>query len=47
MPNDKMLERKAVTGVASDEDVIQVSLQYPTTDFKLLNDLFNLLDESD
>lgn len=47
MPNDKMLERKAVTGVASDEDVIQVSLQYPTTDFKLLNDLFNLLDESE
>ena len=47
MPDDKMLERKAVTGVASDEDVIQVSLQYPTTDFKLLNDLFNLLDESE
>ncbi|SHE79480.1 aspartate kinase [Atopostipes suicloacalis DSM 15692] len=47
MPDDKMLERKAVTGVALDEDVIQVSLSYPTTDFKLLNDLFNLLDESE
>src|SRR5699024_6839331 len=43
----KMLERKAVTGVALDEDVIQVSLSYPTMDFKLLNDLFNLLDESE
>lgn len=47
MPDDKMLERKAVTGVALDEDVIQVSLSYPTMDFKLLNDLFNLLDESE
>ena len=47
VPDDKMLERKAVTGVALDEDVIQVILSYPTTDFKLLNDLFNLLDESE
>lgn len=47
VPEDKMLERKAVTGVASDKDVIQVILSYPTTDFKLLNDLFNLLDESE
>lgn len=47
MPNDKMLERKAVTGVSSDKDVIQVVLSHPTTDFKLLNDLFNLLDVSE
>lgn len=47
VPNDKMLERKAVTGVSSDKDVIQVVLSNPTTDFKLLNDLFNLLDVSE
>lgn len=47
VPEDNMLERKAVTGVASDKDVIQVILSYPTTEFKLLNDLFNLLDESE
>ena len=47
VPDDEMLERKAVTGVAVDDDVIQVVLSYPTTDFKLLNDLFNLLDESE
>lgn len=47
VPDDKMLERKAVTGVAVDDDVIQVILSYPTPDFKLLNDLFNLLDESE
>lgn len=47
VPNDKMLERKAVTGVSSDKDVIQVVLSHPTTDFKLLNDLFNLLDVSE
>lgn len=47
MPDDKMLERKAVTGVASDTDVIQVVLSYPTTNYKLLNDLFNLLDEGE
>lgn len=47
VPDDKMLERKAVTGVALDDDVIQVVLSYPTTNFKLLNDLFNLLDESE
>ncbi len=47
VPDDKMLERKAVTGVASDTDVIQVVLSYPTTNYKLLNDLFNLLDEGE
>jgi aspartate kinase len=47
VPDDEMLEKKAVTGVAVDDDVIQVVLSYPTTDFKLLNDLFNLLDESE
>ena len=47
VPNDKILERKAVTGVSSDKDVIQVVLSHPTTDFKLLNDLFNLLDVSE
>lgn len=47
MPNDNILEQKAVTGVAVDDDVIQVVLSYPTTDFKLLNDLFNLLDASE
>lgn len=47
VPNDKMLERKAVTGVSSDKDVIQVVLSHPVTDFKLLNDLFNLLDVSE
>lgn len=47
VPNDKMLERKAVTGVSSDKDVIQVVLSHPSTDFKLLNDLFNLLDVSE
>jgi len=47
VPEDNMLERKAVTGVALDDDVIQVVLSYPTWDYKLLNDLFNLLDESE
>lgn len=47
VPKDEMVERKAVTGVASDSDVIQVVLSYPTNEFKLLNDLFNLLDESE
>src|SRR5690625_2347809 len=47
VPDDKMLEKKAVTGVAVDDDVIQVILSYPTTDFKLLIDLFNLLYESE
>lgn len=47
MPDEDLLEQKAVTGVALDDDVIQVVLFYPTTDFKLLNDLFNLLDASE
>lgn len=47
MPDEKLLEQKAVTGVALDDDVMQVVLFYPTTDFKLLNDLFNLLDASE
>jgi aspartate kinase len=47
MPDENILERKAVTGVAIDDDVIQVVLSYPTTDFDLLNDLFNLLDASE
>ncbi len=47
MPHEEMLERKAVTGVASDTDIIQVVLSYPTNEFKLLDHLFNLLDESE
>lgn len=47
VPKEQMLESKAVTGVTSDDDVIQVVLSYPTTDFKLLNDLFKLLDEGE
>ncbi len=47
MPNDKMLERKAITGVSSDKNVLQIVLSYPTTDYKLFNDLFNLLDASE
>lgn len=47
VPDEKLLEKKAVTGVALDTDVIQVVLSYPTTDFKLLNALFNLLDASE
>jgi len=47
VPDENMLEKKAVTGVALDDDVIQVVLSYPTWDYKLLNDLFNLLDESE
>lgn len=47
VPDDKMLERKAVTGVAADTNVIQVVLSYPTTNYKLLNDLFKLLDEGE
>ncbi len=47
VPHDEMLERKAVTGVASDTDIIQVVLSYPTNEFKLLDHLFNLLDESE
>lgn len=47
MPDENLLEQKAVTGVALDDDVIQVVLSYPTTDFNLLNDLFNLLDASE
>lgn len=47
VPKEQMLESKAVTGVATDDDVIQVVLSYPTTDFKLIDDLFKLLDEGE
>lgn len=45
--DDEMLEKKAVTGVALDDDVIQVVLSYPTTNYELLKDLFNLLDKNE
>lgn len=47
VPQEQMLESKAVTGVTSDEDVIQVVLSNPTTNLKLLDDLFRLLDEGE
>lgn len=43
MPQDEILEKKAVTGVALDKDMDYVTISYPMTDRKLLQALFEQL----
>jgi len=42
-----MLEKKAVTGVALDEDMIHVTLNYPENDTQLLDELFINLEQKE
>jgi len=42
-----MLEKKAVTGVALDEDMIHVTLNYPVNDTQLLDELFINLEQKE
>lgn len=47
VPNDQILERKAVTGVALDKDMVQVTLTYPEYDLNLVNEVFKALEEKE
>jgi len=47
MPNEEMLERKAVTGVALDKKILQVTLAYPTNNLNLIEELFKQLDKKE
>jgi aspartate kinase len=47
VPQEQMLERKAVTGVALDKDMVQVTLTSPEYDLTLVNNVFKLLDEKE
>lgn len=47
VPNNQMLERKAVTGVALDKDMVQVTFTYPEYDLNLVNEVFKALDEKE
>ncbi|MEK4815605.1 aspartate kinase [Macrococcus sp. FSL R5-0951] len=47
MPKDQILEKKAVTGVALDNDMEYVTLSYPMNDTKLLNQLFDELEQEE
>ena len=45
VPNDQMLERKAVTGVALDKDMDHATITYPGNQKGFLEDLFKRLEE--
>lgn len=47
VPNDQILERKAVTGVALDKEMAHVTITYPSYDRNFLSDLFKQLDEAE
>lgn len=47
VPNDQMLERKAVTGVALDKDMVQVTLTSPDYDLQIVDEIFKALDEKE
>lgn len=47
VPNEQILERKAVTGVALDKDMIQVTLTSPDYDLAIVNDVFKTLDKNE
>lgn len=47
VPQDQMLERKAVTGVALDKEIVHVTLTSSDYDLNLINDVFKALDEKE
>lgn len=47
VPNDQMLERKAVTGVALDKEMAHVTITYPLETKTFLTDLFVKLEEAE
>ena len=47
VPNDQMLERKAVTGVALDKDMDHATITYPGNQKGFLEDLFKRLEEAE
>jgi aspartate kinase len=47
VPNDQMLERKAVTGVALDKEMAHVTITYPLETKTFLTDLFIKLEEAE
>lgn len=47
MPKEQILERKAVTGVALDADMLYVTLSYPMYDEGLISELFDYLEVRD
>ncbi|WP_035444770.1 aspartate kinase [Atopococcus tabaci] len=47
MAQKEMLEKKAVTGVALDKDMVHVTLNYPEYDTELMNRLFLHLEENE
>ncbi len=46
VPNKQIIERKAVTGIALDEDMNYVTLSYPMHDTKVLTSLYELLEQN-
>ncbi|MDZ7835542.1 MAG: hypothetical protein U5K84_09775 [Alkalibacterium sp.] len=47
VPNNEMLERKAVTGVALDKEMAHVTITYPKESKSFLTDLFIKLEEAE
>jgi len=47
MPQEEILEKKAVTGVALDKDMHYVTFSYPENDSTLLKELFHLLEKEE
>ncbi|GAA0372515.1 aspartate kinase [Alkalibacterium iburiense] len=47
VPNDQILERKAVTGVALDKEMAHITITYPSHDRQFLSDLFKLLEDAE
>jgi len=47
MPQEEILEKKAVTGVALDKDMHYVTFSYPENDAQLLKQLFSLLEQEE
>ncbi|HLR02566.1 MAG TPA: aspartate kinase [Virgibacillus sp.] len=47
MPTTEMIEKKVVTGVTLDKDMLHVTLIYPYYDAKLINDIFKKLEQHD
>lgn len=46
VPNEQIIERKAVTGIALDVDMNYVTLSYPMHDTKVLTSLYELLEQN-
>jgi len=47
VPTEQMIEKKAVTGVALDKDILQITLTHPANNIELIDRLFTLLDEKE